>query len=224
MKKVLIVDDESENIEFLSAVLAREFEPITASSGKDGIAKAIQLAPHVIVLDVNMPGMDGFEVCAKLKSQPVTRGIPVIMLTTASNVDSRIKGLDLGADDYICKPFHARELLARVRARVRQHECQDQAEAEIEIGNLVMDPKTQLVSIGGEETKLTQLEFVLLRYFLERKNLVIQRAKLLGDLWPDSVVTGRTVDAHVSNLRRKIKNFSYPLTTIYKAGYILKTQ
>jgi DNA-binding response OmpR family regulator len=224
MKKVLIIDDETENLTLLAEMLSKEFAPITAASGKDGLALAIREVPDVVLLDINMPDMDGFEVCSRLRSQPGTRDIPVIMLTSSSNVDSRVKGLDVGADDYVCKPFHMRELIARVRARVRRHDNDLKAETAVTVGNLTLEPKAQTVTIEGKSVRLTQMEFELLRYFLEHPNQVIPRAKLLGDLWPDSVVTDRTVDTHVANLRKKIKTFNCPLTTIYKAGYILRTE
>jgi DNA-binding response OmpR family regulator len=213
MKKVLIVDDDQENLQLVSDMLRAEFEPVTASNGREGILTAVREQPDIILLDVNMPEMDGFEVCKRLREQPGTRQIPIIMLTTASSLDSRVKGLDLGADDYITKPFQVRELVARIHARVRRHEADRKAETTLELGNLKL----------GDSVKLTRIEFELLRYFLEHPNQVVDRQKLLGDLWPDAVVTNRTVDTHVANLRKKIKGFSYPLETIYGSGYILKT-
>jgi len=165
---------------------------------------------------VNMPEMDGFEVCRRLREQPGTRQIPIVMLTTASSLDSRVKGLDLGADDYITKPFQVRELVARIHARLRRHETDRKAETSLELGNLKLDSKSFQVWVNQESVKLTRIEFELLRYFVDRQ-------KLLGDLWPDAVVTNRTVDTHVANLRKKIRGFSYPLETIYGSGYILKT-
>ena len=145
------------------------------------------------------------------------------MLTTASSLDSRVKGLDLGADDYITKPFQVRELVARIHARLRRLEQDRKAESAVVLGNLKLDSKSFQVWVNEESVKLTRIEFELLRYFLEHPNQVVDRQKLLGDLWPDAVVTNRTVDTHVANLRKKIKGFSYPLETIYGSGYILKT-
>jgi DNA-binding response OmpR family regulator len=223
MKRVLIVDDDQENLELVADMLRSEFEPLTASSGRDGIVAAVREQPDLILLDVNMPEMDGFDVCKRLREQPGTRQIPIIMLTTASSLDSRVKGLDLGADDYITKPFQVRELVARIHARVRRHELDRKAETSVELGNLKLDSKSFQVWVAGESVKLTRIEFELLRYFIEHPNQVVDRQKLLGDLWPDAVVTNRTVDTHVANLRKKIKGFSYPLETIYGSGYILKT-
>ena len=112
-----------------------------------------------------MPEMDGFEACKRLREQPGTRQIPIIMLTTASSLDSRVKGLDLGADDYITKPFQVRELVARIHARVRRQELDRQAETSVELGNLKLDSKSFQVWVDGEIVKLTRIEFELLRYF-----------------------------------------------------------
>jgi two-component system alkaline phosphatase synthesis response regulator PhoP len=224
MKRVLIVDDDQENLQLVADLLRTEFQPFTAANGREGVLVAVREQPDLILLDVNMPDMDGFEVCKRLREQPGTRQIPIIMLTTASSLDSRVKGLDLGADDYITKPFQVRELVARIHARVRRHEIDRKAETMIELGNLKLDSKSFQVLVNGESVKLTRIEFELLRYFMEHPNQVVDRQKLLGDLWPDAVVTNRTVDTHVANLRKKIRGFSYPLETIYGSGYILKVE
>ena len=170
-----------------------------------------------------MPDMDGFEVCKRLREQPSTRAIPIVMLTASAALESRVKGLDEGADDYITKPFQSRELLARLNARLRRFEVNQKTSDQLTLGNLRLDPKSFQVWVDADEIRLTQMEFELLRYFLEHPNQVVARNKLLGDLWPDAVVTDRTVDTHIANLRKKIRKFNYPLTTIYGAGYILKT-
>lgn len=223
MKRVLIIDDDAENLDIVSEMLKGSFEPLRADSGKEGLAVAVRGNPDIILLDVNMPDMDGYEVCKRLRENPQTRAIPIVMLTTSVALESRVKGLDSGADDYITKPFQGRELIARLNARIRRVEFEAKKEEELSLGNLKLNPKSFQVWVADEEIRLTQMEFELLRYFLEHPNQVIQRNKLLGDLWPDSVVTDRTVDTHIANLRKKIKNFTYSLTTVYGAGYILKT-
>jgi DNA-binding response OmpR family regulator len=224
MRKVLLVDDDPENLSVVAEMLRTEFEPVTAQNGREGLLAAVREQPDLILLDVNMPEMDGFEVCRRLREQPATRNIPIIMLTTASSLDQRVKGLDLGADDYVTKPFQVRELMARIHARLRRNERDRLAEATLSLGNLKLDSKSFQVWINDEVVKLTRIEFELLRYFLEHCDQVIDRQKLLGDLWPDSVVTHRTVDTHIANLRKKIRDFSYQLDTIYGSGYILKTK
>ncbi len=223
MKKVLIVDDDTENLSLVSDMIQSEFQPIQASSGRDGLLAAVREQPDLILLDVNMPEMDGFEVCKRLREQPGTRQVPIIMLTTASSLDHRVKGLDIGADDYITKPFQVRELVARIHARLRRNQIDRDASLTLTLGNLKLDSKSFQVWVNDEGVKLTRIEFELLRYFLEHPDQVVDRQKLLGDLWPDAVVTNRTVDTHIANLRKKVRGFTYPLETIYGSGYILKT-
>ncbi|OFZ18306.1 MAG: hypothetical protein A2X94_13155 [Bdellovibrionales bacterium GWB1_55_8] len=222
MKKILLVDDDTENLALIAQMLQPHYQAIQASSGREGIQLAVREQPDAILLDVNMPEMDGFEVCKKLREQPATRSIPILMLTTVTGLDSRVKGLDIGADDYIGKPFQSRELLARINARLRRQEMDRQTDGAIQMGNLILDPKSFAVKVADREVHLTRIEFEILRYFMERPNQVIDRNKLLGDLWPDAVVTNRTVDTHVANLRKKIRGFNCPIDTIYGAGYILK--
>jgi DNA-binding response OmpR family regulator len=222
MKKILLIDDEQENLELIAEMLQSEFQPLKCSSGREGLLVAVREQPDLILLDINMPEMNGFEVCRRLREQPSTRQIPIVMLTTASSLDCRVKGLDVGADDYITKPFQIRELVARIHARLRRNDIDVSFEAVVELGNLKLDSKSFQVWVNQEQVKLTRLEFELLRYFLQHPNHVVDRQKLLGDLWPDAVVTNRTVDTHVANLRKKIKGFSHPLETIYGSGYILK--
>ena len=122
MRKILVVDDDPSVLTLISEILRKEFLPIVASGGKDCISKAITENPELILLDVNMPGMDGFETCGRLRTQPSTRHIPIIMLTGERSLESMVKAMELGADDYIRKPFQPRELLARIRARLRRNE------------------------------------------------------------------------------------------------------
>ena len=222
MKKILIIDDEPQSIALISEVLRSQFQPIGASSGKQGISAAISENPELIILDVHMPEMDGFEVCRRLRNQPATRHIPIIMLTGEDALDSRVQALDFGADDYVCKPFQYKELIARIHARLRRNQFYRKLEAEVQLGNLWLNPKSCQVRIHEKLVKLTQFEFDLLRYFLERPNQVIDRSRILADLWPDAIVADRTVDTHIANLRRKIKDFTYSLETVYGAGYVLR--
>jgi DNA-binding response OmpR family regulator len=222
MKRVLIIDDEPEGSAFVADILKDLFEPRICTSGREGLKTAFRETPDLVILDLHMPDLDGFEVCKKLREQPSTRNIPVILLTQYGSLDEKVKGFEAGADDYITKPFEARELVARALARVRRFEQDQSGVKEISLGNLRLEPKSFQVWVDEEVVHLTQMEFELIRYFLEHPNTVVGRAKLLGDLWPDAVVTDRTVDTHIANLRKKIRKFKYPLTTIYGAGYILK--
>jgi DNA-binding response OmpR family regulator len=222
MQKVLIIDDDHDNLQLMAEMIQADFEPVTAANPLEGLRMAVQTQPGVILLDVNMPGMDGFEVCRRLREQPSTRHIPVLMVTHQNGVEARVRGLETGADDYIGKPFQVRELIARIKARLRRLDDEQRRDAEIALGNLRLIPKSFQVLVDGEQIRLTQLEFDLLRYFLEHPNEVIDRRRLLGDLWPDAIVADRTVDTHVANLRKKIRSFTDPIQTIYGAGYMLR--
>lgn len=224
MKKILIIDDDPEIRSVLSEMLAGSFQPLEASGGKEGLQLAVREQPTLILLDVNMPEMRGFEVCKRIREQPAIRHIPVIMLSTQSDLDSRVEGLSLGADDYITKPFVARDLLARIQARLRREQLEAQKTQEMVSANLTLKPESLQVWVDGEELRLTRVEFDLLRYFLERPDQLIDRNALLADLWPDAVVTLRTVDTHVANLRKKLKGYACAIKSVYGSGYILKTK
>jgi DNA-binding response OmpR family regulator len=222
MRKILIIDDDQDSLAMITEALSEFFQPIGAHSGKEGILRALSEGPELILLDVHMPEMDGFECCHRLRTLPLTRHIPIIMLTGEGALDSRVQALDFGADDCVCKPFQCKELIARINARLRRNQFYQKLEQQVQVGNLCLDPKSYQVRINEEPVKLTQLEFELLRYFLERPDQIVDRSRLLSDLWPDAVVADRTVDTHVANLRRKIKMFDHLLETIYGAGYVLR--
>ena len=224
MKRILIIEDDQEFCQAVAKILSRHYQPIQANSGSDGIRLAMSEKPDLILIDLHMPEMDGFEVCQQLRAKPATREIPIIILTGENEPDSRVKGLDAGADDYVAKPFHSEELLARIRARLRRRESDAKGLEEIRVGNLRVEPRSSQAWVNEELVHLTQVEFQVLRYFLEYPNEMISRDRLLGDLWPDSVVTSRTVDTHVAHLRKKLRKFSCRLKTVFRGGYILETQ
>ena len=223
MKRILIIDDDSGVSETVSELLRKSsFDPLVASSGKQGIQVAAQAKPDLILLDVNMPEMDGYAVCKQLRQQPSTREIPIIMLTAEGGIENSVKGLDIGADDYIIKPFNMKDLMARIHARLRKIDSDKKHEGALTFGEILVDPKTRKVMVACQKIKLTQMEFELLRYFIENPDRLIATKNILSDLWPDSVVTERTIDTHLANLKKKIKDFGAALETIYGSGYILK--
>lgn len=224
MKRILVIDDDKENLSLVCEMLAGTFQALQAAGGQEGIRLATQEQPDLILLDVNMPGINGFEVCKHLRGQPSTRGIPVVFLTTVADIDSRVEGLNLGADDYITKPFHMRDLLARIQARLRRVELDLREGSALKVANLSLHPKSGEVRVNDQLVQLTRFEFELLRYFLDRANELLDRNVILGDLWPDAVVTPRTVDTHVGNLRRKLKGFQGTIKAVYGGGYILKVE
>lgn len=222
MKKILVIDDDRQNLELLEEMLQGHYQAVLAAGGKDGLLAAVRERPDLILLDINMPDLNGFEVCKRLREQPATRAIPVVMLTTEASLDNRVQGLELGADDYITKPFHIRDLLARIGARLRRVDLDVRREEKLEFANLVLDPRNCEASLNGNPVNLTRVEFDIIRYFVERPDRLIDRNALLRDLWPDAVVTLRTVDTHMGNLRKKLRGFKGALKTVYGGGYILK--
>jgi DNA-binding response OmpR family regulator len=224
MKRVLLADDEKDLREILAGLLGSKFEVIEAENGRVALQLALELLPDIILLDVTMPELRGTEVCQKLKSHPSTQSIPVILLTAHSEIPDRVRGLQAGADDYICKPFHPDELMARIEARLRGVQQQvDSAQCRA-LGNLILDVETREAQLSGKKIKLTALESEMLQYFMVRVGKVVQRKELLGALWPDSVVTQRTVDTHVANLRKKVAGFDHEFESIHGSGYRLKAK
>ena len=224
MKRILLADDEQDLREILAGMLEDHFEVIQAENGRIALQKAIEFVPDLILLDVTMPEMKGTEVCQKLKAHPATRAIPIIMLTAHSEVPDRVQGLQVGADDYVCKPFHAEELRARIDARLRSTQVQAEAVQVRSLGNLSVDPATREAKVGDRDLKLTALECDLLQYFMARVDKVVPRKELLGALWPDAIVTHRTVDTHVANLRKKVAGFDHEFESIHGTGYRLRSK
>jgi len=222
MKKILIVDDETDLRAMLREMLETHFEVVEASNGKEAIQRALSETPDLILLDVSIPEVSGIDVCRTLREHPSGKMIPIIMVTAHGSIESRVSGLEVGADDYVVKPFHSSELMARIRARLRDFDNRSSGAEIFELGNLKINRDSREVSVGGRQVNLTRLECDLLQYFMGRVNRIVERRQLLGDLWPDSVVTERTVDTHMANLRKKIQGFDHKLDTVHGSGYILR--
>ncbi|HEX5034359.1 MAG TPA: response regulator transcription factor, partial [bacterium] len=207
--KVLVIEDEADIQQLLSHHFRQAgFRVEVSDNGTEGLKKAREKRPDLIVLDLMLPGMDGLEVCRALKSEPPTKTIPVIMLTAKGEEIDRVVGFELGADDYLSKPFSPRELLLRAKAVLRRTQASESGvdgEKPMEFGELLLDLGRHRVSISGKEIDLTAIEFKLLKYLLETKGRVQTRDVLLDKVWGyDAFVTTRTVDTHVKRLREKL--------------------
>jgi DNA-binding response OmpR family regulator len=222
MKRILIVDDEIDLRAMLREMLESHFEVVEAATGREAVQRAMQDRPDLILLDITIPDLSGIEVCRTLRGHPSTAAIPIIMVTAHGSPESRVHGLDTGADDYVVKPFHVGELLARIRARLREVETRDPGALVTGIGNLQINRELREATVADRKVKLTRIECDLLGYFIGRVNRVVERRQLLGELWPDSVVSERTVDTHMANLRKKISGFDHCLDTLHGSGYILR--
>lgn len=206
MKRALVIEDDADIALSLKHNLEREgFLAVTAPDGESGLKAALASPPDLVVLDLNLPGLDGLEVCRRLKKDPTTSGVPVVMLTARITESDKISGLDLGADDYIAKPFSIRELLARVRAVMRRYEKPGEDAETLVDGPVTIDLAGRRVRVEGREIGLTRKEFDLLADLLRGRGRVLTRERLLERVWGYSYPgETRTVDVHVRRLRKKL--------------------
>jgi two-component system alkaline phosphatase synthesis response regulator PhoP len=221
-RTVLVVDDEAEGREFLESVLSSRFNVLLAENGLEGLGLAKDKRPDLILLDINLPGMDGISVCAALRNDSATRHIPILMVTGNGDLESRVKAFDSGADDFIEKPYSVKELVARIHSKVRRLSEVVTKEELITCGNLTLDLKRLEARVEGKRVELSVLEFNLLKYLVLNKESVMSRDKILAAVWPSVVVEDRTVDTRIAYLRKKLAGFDHKLSTVYGAGYILK--
>jgi two-component system alkaline phosphatase synthesis response regulator PhoP len=223
MKKILIIEDEQDLIKGLKLNLSDEgFEVGWAVNGVEGLRKAIEEAPDLIILDIMLPEMDGLEVCRKLRQKNID--IPVIMLTAKGGEIDKVVGLEIGADDYMTKPFSIRELLARIKARLRHVEREGKSVPELySFSDIEIDFNKFKIKRKGKEQDLTSLETDILKYFVIHRGEVVSRNDLLDKIWGyDSYPTTRTVDNHILKLRKKIEEDpSHPryILSVYGGGY-----
>jgi len=218
---VLVIDDEKDVIELLRYNLEKGgFEVVAARDGESGLAAASASPPDVILLDVMMPGLDGLGVCRRLREEPRTARIPIILLTARAGEADRVVGLELGADDYVVKPFSPRELLARIKALLRRTTAVAADGEIVRRGDLLVDTGRHEVTWKGKGILLTATEFRILHYLAVRPGRVCSRTDIIdGALGRDVAVTDRTIDVHVTALRRKLGKGGEFLETIRGFGY-----
>jgi DNA-binding response OmpR family regulator len=219
--KILIVDDEPEAVELIDFNLKQAgFDVLTASDGAEALKKARSTSPNLIILDLMLPEIDGLEVCKMLRRDPATSAIPIIMLTAKAAEIDRVLGLELGADDYITKPFSPRELVLRVKNALQRGRSTPEDPGAQKFGALVIDNPRHLVSWRGKKIELTATEFKLLSILAERRGRVQSREQLLRDVWEyNSLIDTRTVDTHMRRLREKLGPASKYLDTVRGVGY-----
>jgi DNA-binding response OmpR family regulator len=223
--RILIVEDDPDIAELVGRYLDKAgfiTEPV--ASGREALVAIAARPPELVVLDLMLPHVDGLEVCRVIRSNEATAAIPIIMLTARAEESERIVGLELGADDYLAKPFSPNELVARVRALLRRaHRAAPSASAKtLAYGPIALDPERHLVSSGGRDVTLTAKEFLLLEYLLQHRGRVLSRDLLLTDVWGYRYTGGtRTVDVHVRRLREKLPVLANGLVTVKQFGYKL---
>ena len=221
--RILIAEDDRDIADLVAHYLQKAgWEPHVAGAGDEALAYARSNPVDLILLDVMLPGLSGLEVCRALRADPATAAVPIIMLTARAEETDRVAGLELGADDYVAKPFSANELVARIRALMRRSQRGAAKETVLRFGPITMDLASHTVSSDGREIKLTAKEFLLLQYLLEHRGRVLSRDLLLGDVWGYRYTGGtRTVDVHVRRLREKLPVLVDALVTIKQFGYKL---
>ena len=221
--RVLIAEDDRDIAELIAHYVQKAgWEPQLVSSGNDALAAARRETPDVAILDVMLPGLSGLEICRALRSDRATALLPIIMVTARAEETDRIMGLEIGADDYVAKPFSPNELVARIRALIRRSRRGGDADETLRFGGLVMDLTRHTVEYDGQDVKLTAKEFMLLQYLLQHRGRVLSRDLLLGDVWGYRYTGGtRTVDVHVRRLREKLPFLVDALVTVKQFGYKL---
>jgi DNA-binding response OmpR family regulator len=224
MKKILIIEDEPDLVKGLKLNLSDEgYDVDWAADGTEGFRKAVENAPDLILLDIMLPGMDGLEVCRKLRQKNI--GTPVIMLTAKGGEIDKVVGLEIGADDYVTKPFSLRELIARVKAVLRRNEGRISSSATMKLDDVEIDFGTYNATKHGEALTMTPKEFEILKFFWEHRNTVVSRDQLLTNVWGyDESISTRTVDNFILKLRQKIEDDpAHPrhIITMHGTGYKL---
>jgi DNA-binding response OmpR family regulator len=223
MKRILVIEDDPDIALSLRLKLERDggFEVQTAHDGAEGLRLALDRPPDLVLLDVNLPGMDGFEVCRRLREEPATAATPVIMLTARIGESDRVAGLDLGADDYITKPFSPKEALARIRAVLRRSDRSEEGPEALADGPLRVDVAARRAEVAGRDLGLTRKEFDLLVELIRQRGRVLTRERLLETVWGyDYPGETRTVDVHVRRLRQKLGSpVDERVETVVGVGY-----
>jgi DNA-binding response OmpR family regulator len=223
MPKILVVEDDPDISELIAHYLARAGHQVDQlAHGGQAPRRVRETTPDLVVLDVMLPGLDGLLVCQTLRSDPATAAIPILMLTARGDEGDRVTGLELGADDYVTKPFSPKELVARVGALLRRAARPAAPSSVLEYGSLSLDPDRHLVLSDGAEVKLTAKEFLLLQYLIQHRGRVLSRDLLLTDVWGYQYTGGtRTVDVHIRRLREKLPLLSAAIETVKQFGYKL---
>jgi two-component system alkaline phosphatase synthesis response regulator PhoP len=221
--RILVAEDDPDIGSLLEHYLKKAaFLPTVVTTGRDVMPHVKRDAPDLVILDIMLPGLDGLQVCRAIRSDTTTAAIPIIMLTAKAEESDRIVGLELGADDYITKPFSPNEVVARVRALLRRAQRAAPADNRLTYGPLTVDMDRHVVKIDGEEVRLTAKEFLLLQYLMQHRGRVLSRDLLLSDVWSYSYTGGtRTVDVHVRRLREKVPMLADAIVTVKQFGYKL---
>lgn len=223
MARVLLVEDEANLRSSLGFILESEgYEVGLAATGEDALTQARAVPPHVVVLDINLPGIDGFETCERLRRDPLTQGARIVMISARAGVDDMVRGFETCADDYVTKPFHPRVLLARIQALLRRGGTARSTPVRLELGGLSIDPGAREVRLDGARIELTRTEFDLLYLLASHPRRVFSRADILDRVrGGETDATDRAVDFQVASLRKKLGAARVLVETVRGVGYKL---
>ena len=223
MSRILVAEDDPDIASLLTHYLQRAgFEAEMVGTGADVLPRMRKAPPDLLLLDIMLPGLNGLEVCRAVRGDPHTAAVPIIMVTAKDEESDRIVGLELGADDYITKPFSPNEVVARIRALLRRAQRTRPADGRLTYGPLTVDVDRHLVRVDARDVRLTAKEFLLLQYLMQHRGRVLSRDLLLSDVWGYSYTGGtRTVDVHVRRLREKVPFLTDAIVTVKQFGYKL---
>jgi DNA-binding response OmpR family regulator len=220
MEKILVIEDNKDYQFLVQAALATEFRVICADTGKAGLELALEHRPDLILLDISLGEVDGFEICHHLKTRKETASTPVIFISSRTDAHSKVMGFDLGADDFVSKPFEPEELKAREKVRIKQNNARRENVSSYEIQGLRIDFMGHRVFIDEKEIAFSALEFKLLSYFVRNPDRVLSRDRILNNVWGvDTFVTDRVVDSHIRSIRKKLGSYKDRIESIYGEGY-----
>ena len=221
-KKILVVDDESDVRELLVDILGEHYEVLTATNGREAMQIVRLERPQVTLLNTVMPDIDGYMVCERIRLSRETRNVFMIMMSINCDIENRVLAFRAGADDFITKPFHITDLLARIESKFMRVAEKNQEACEIQCGNLVLHVDRYEAMVNGVPVLMSVLEFNVLCHFARNRDKVLSRQQVVDSVWQGTKVSARNIDTHIVSLRRKLINFDYSLITVYGAGYILK--
>ena len=222
-QKILIVDDDANIAELISLYLTKEcFDTMIVEDGESALRAVDTFAPNLILLDLMLPGIDGYQVCREVRS---SSSVPIIMLSAKGEIFDKVLGLELGADDYMEKPFDSKELVARVKAVLRRASTAPASTTTLRFGDITLDDVARTVTVDGEPVELTFKEYSLLHFFLEHPEEVLARERIMKAVWDtDDLLESRTIDMHVRTLRQKLGHAGDAICTVRKVGYKLSAK
>ena len=219
--KIVVIEDEVDILEVINYNLLKEgFDVCSALDGEEGLALIKKEVPDLVLLDLMLPGLDGIEICRKLKTDYSTRSIPIIMVTAKGEESDIVLGLGMGADDYMVKPFRPRELMARIRSVLRRGDFIEEGEGVVSIDELIIDINRHEVKLEGKKIVLTAMEFKLLHFLASHPGQVFSRENLLNHVSSDDTfIIDRNIDVHIRSIRKKLNKHRELIETIHRVGY-----